>query len=179
VEARKAVVLALAALLLLAGAAAAIARSVGSTGTSYAVGPLGGPADGGGICYRFRPGQTFTDAEITDINHSSAPATITSAWLTGRRDMTVDAVYADAFTAGSLGPASNADWYGWPPASLRHPASSGVLVPAGMAVTVLFVVTATSSAAFFGGQDVAYSSQGQSYTQANPRFLGPGPDCPE
>jgi hypothetical protein len=175
VKARQAVIVAVTALPLLMGATGGCGTTTGGSSSSGGP-PLGGNSPGGGICYRFRPGQTFTDSEIADVNNSSAPVTITSAWLTGMRDMKVDAVYADAFTVGSQGPASHADWNGWPPASLRHPAS-GVTVPAGNAVTVMFVVTATSPAAFFAGQDFSYRSEGQAYTQVDPLYLGPGPNC--
>jgi hypothetical protein len=150
--------------------------AAGCSSSPHGAAPLGPPADGGGICLHFHVGETFTDAEIIDINKSSAPVTITREWLTGVRGMTVDAAYANVVTVGSLGPATNADWYGWPPTSLRHPAS-GLVVPAGRGVVVLFTVTGDSPAAYFSGQDISYTSQGQSYTQANPRFLGPGPGC--
>jgi hypothetical protein len=171
-RARTAVIAVAAGVPLLIGAAV----GCGGTASPPGTGPLGLPAEGGGICLIVRPGETFTDAEITDINKSSAPVTITKAWLTGIRHMTVDAIYADDFTVGSLGPAANADWYGQPPTSLRHPARR-LVVPAGKAVVFLFTVTGDGPDAYFGGQDISYTSQGQSYMQANPRFLGHGRNC--
>jgi hypothetical protein len=100
---------------------------------------------------------------------------LTRAWLTGARDLMVDATYAHIVHPGqattALGSAS-----GWPPAALRHPVA-GTIVPPGGYVEILFTVTAGGPDAYAAGEDVSYTSRGQSYTQANPWRMGLGPGC--
>jgi hypothetical protein len=163
---------------LAAGAACLILAGCGSSsdpGQPSANGPLGGTSQAG-FCYRFSPGVVYTDAMMLERNSSGAPVTITGAWLTGARDVSVDAVYADVvpFGDGQLGPETG--WYGWPPRSLRHRAAGTVVKP-GKWVVFEFVVTGHSARALFTGEDVSYASGSQSWTEAGTLFLGPVPSC--
>lgn len=115
----------------------------------------------------------LTSGELIDQNSSASPVTLTRAWLTGTRDLTLDAAYAHVVHPGgrTLGSAP-----GWPPATLRHPVT-GTIVPPRAYVEIFFTVTAGGTDAFSAGQNVSYASQGQLYTQANPWRLGLGPGC--
>jgi hypothetical protein len=146
-----------------------------STASTSSEAPLGGPVPGGDICWGPHRGQMLTSGELIDQNTSSSSVILTRAWLTGARDLMVDATYAHIVHPGqattALGSAS-----GWPPAALRHPVA-GTIVPPGGYVEILFTVTAGGPDAYAAGEDVSYTSRGQSYTQANPWRMGLGPGC--
>jgi hypothetical protein len=114
-----------------------------------------GPGPGGSVCPP--PAQRVTTFSIFD--RPSAQATITGAWLTDSRNITVDAVYADLMQPGEIGIGMIG---GYPPASQRHPAD-GTVVPAGANVEVAFTLTSPSSP-HATGEEVRYTSGGQSYT---------------
>jgi len=115
----------------------------------------------------------LTSGELIDKNSSPAPVTLTRTWLTGVRDLTLDATYAHIVHPGgvTLGDASS-----WPPAALRHPVA-GTIVPPGSYVELLFTVTAGGPDAYSAGEDISFTCHGQSYTQANPWRMGWGLGC--
>jgi len=119
-----------------------------------------------------RPGDVLTYGGPALTNSSRHPARITRVWLTGIRHLTVDAIYANAFApgAGLLG-----DESGWPPRGQRHRAD-GTVVPPGGNVSIIIVVT-MDPGVYASGIDVRYTSNGQSYTQANQQFLGMAAGC--
>ena len=141
-------------------------------------GPLGGssgpPGSNGGICWDPRPGSVLTAGMYVISNSSRSPVTLTRAWLTGARGLTVDAVYADVLWPGdgALG-----DKSGYPPAHLRH-AVAGVKVPGHAYAEILFTVT-SGRRPLATGEKVAYQTGGLSYTSAHQWFLGmmPGALC--
>jgi hypothetical protein len=71
--------------------------------------------------------------------------------------------------------------FGWPtrlygPRQCQRPAV-GTVIPAGATAQIVVVVTVHGSSAFANGEDLTYTSQGQSWFQANPHDLqlGHGP----
>ena len=139
-------------------------------------GPLGPPDRGGGICFAFHRGEVFTDGFLPLENDSRHAVTITGVRVTGLRHMTVDAVYAYSLNPGGPGPGAVGDEYGWPTRSQRHPAD-GATVRANGYEQILTVITAGGPSAYAAGEDVSYTSQGQSYVHEIPWFLGQAPTC--
>jgi hypothetical protein len=159
---------------LLAGLAALLAVGCApASGSNSSPGPLGRPGSSG-ICQTPSPGQIFTDGMPIDTNHSSHAVRITAVWLTSTRHVITSGLYADVIGDGG-GTLGDAD--GYPPPALRHRAR-GTVVPAGQSVQFLFTVTATGPGAYVGGETIAYSSGGQSWTQADHWFLGRSRHCP-
>jgi hypothetical protein len=143
------------------------------------IGPLGGsfsalPGSYGGICWQPKPGTVLSAGMASPTNHSSSSVTLTGAWLTGLKDMTVDAVYADVLQPGE---GAVGDENGYPVASLRHPLA-GTRVPAHATVEILFTVTAGQHP-LATGEKITYTRGGQTYIVPNQWFLGmaPGAHC--
>ena len=160
----------LAATVLLAGCGATASAVVTSGG------PLGRPDPGGGACYRFHPGEVITSGFVPLHNDSRYPVTITGVRVTGLRHMTVEAVYAYALNPGGPGPGAIGSAYGWPARSLRHPAI-GATVRAHGYEQIVTVLTADGTTAYASGEDVSYTSHGQSYVHVTPWFLGEARVC--
>jgi hypothetical protein len=141
--------------------------------------PLGGDGLPGTLCWPSRAGQIVYYGGNIAVNSSSHPVRITRVWLTGTRELTTHAVYAEAYDTGSA-PVSVIG-FGWPaqlfaPRQYQRPAV-GAVIPAEGTAQIVVVVTVRGSSAFANGEDLTYSSQGQSWFQANPHDLqlGHGP----
>src|SRR5215469_12248050 len=154
--------------------AACSSSSLGSSSSDRPakIGPLGGsfsarPGSFGGICWQPKPGTVLTAGMASPTNQSSSSVTLTAAWLTGLKDMTVDAVYADVLRPGED---AVGDENGYPVASLRHPLA-GTRVPAHATVEILFTVTAGQHP-LATGEKITYTGGGQTYIVPNQWYLG-------
>jgi hypothetical protein len=115
-------------------------------------------APGVGVCWGPRRGSVLSDTMYINNNNTSSPLTLTGAWLTGTRDLTIDGVYADILP---LHEALGA-MYSYLPKSMQNPVA-GTIVPPGDGFEVIFTITARSAAALASGEQVTYTYRGQSY----------------